>query len=152
GGDIAHAAAQGRRLDILNYDNTQPESSVDWALPTLFLANGVQEARLIVVEEPLEQHWQNAALEYARIDYPPFCGRHQHMYWYDVLMANDRFQSAIASSHKEQHIQALSLVVHEKDNHDLYEQPRKYGRTRLLHELAAQAARDGHVPCLLNKE
>ena len=37
-GQLAFAASQGRRLGIIGVGNSDPRTSVDWALPTIFLS------------------------------------------------------------------------------------------------------------------
>jgi len=138
GGDIALAAARGRRAAIAHggYD---PNSSLDWALPVLFLSEAVGEARLKIDVDDTEAARLLQAQEFSkRPDYPVFCGRWDFFQLYDDLMTGSQHQ-----------FMAVSVAVPDNTNPAI-SQP-QYGRTRLLKELSAQAMRDGHIPILVSQ-
>jgi hypothetical protein len=139
GGEIALAAARGRRAAIAHggYD---PNTSVDWALPVLFLSETVGEARLNIDVDHDEAARLRQAQEFSkRPDYPAFCDRWDFFQLYDSLMCGNQHQFL-----------AVSVAVPDSTNPAI-PQP-QYGRTRLLKELAAQAVRDGHIPILVTKD
>ncbi|MCZ7543143.1 MAG: CHAT domain-containing protein [Anaerolineae bacterium] len=144
-GAVAHAAAEGRRAGIRHGSGaSDPRAAVDWALPTLFLSAGVKAPRIQVESDAVTQNWHRAALEFAPGPFPTFCDRLEVLHWYDLLMADETTQAA--ASGRQSDIQALALAVNQKDGPT--DAPR-FGRTWLLKEMAAEAVRDGHVPCLV---
>jgi hypothetical protein len=147
GADIAQAAAEGRRAGIIATGGTDPKSSVDWALPTVFLSEGVEEARLTIKDRELEQDWHGIAAHYATPGYPAFCDRLELFQLYDLLMADE----AIASRKWEGGLEVLAISVSQADIAAGVEGHR-YGCSWVLRELAAQAVLDGHVPILVNDD
>jgi hypothetical protein len=139
GGNIAQAAARGRRAAIAHggYD---PSTQVDWALPTLFLAEEVGDVKVDApgVDEEAERLEQ--ALEFSkRPEYPVFCGRWEVFEKYERLMSQSEYQS-------------LAISIPRADTTDPLNPQPQYGGSRVLKELAAQAVRDGHIPILLCKD
>jgi hypothetical protein len=150
GGEIAQAAAQGRRAGIIALGGADPRASVDWALPLLVLPAGVNAVQLDIRLQTQEKPRQEIAAKYAADeDYPAFCDRLEVLRWYSLLMADNPAQKVL--SPKRRAFQMLSVAVTEKSLNKLTPGSR-FGRTWLLHQLATQAARDGHVPCLVNKK
>lgn len=146
GGEIAQAAAAGRRVGIIEEGLTDPTSSLDWALPTLFMSAGVTEPRLQIEATPKEERWHEVAMEFAPPPYPAFCGRLDFFEWYDCLMAGNS-DDLPAPQQLNGDLQVLAVSLEQKD--------KKYpdaqlGRTWLLRQFAANAALDGHLPILLN--
>jgi len=69
-----------------------------------------------------------------------FCDRVEVMNLYDVLMAPADAQRAIRVERTD--LQVVTLLADEKDN-------LRYGRKRVIRQLAAKAAREGHVPVVV---
>jgi len=148
GADLAQAAAEGRRAGVIANGGTDPKSSVDWALPTMFLSEGVEQARLKIQDQELEQDWHGIATQYATPGYPPFCDRLELFQLYDLLMADDPLESR---RKREGDLQVLAISVSQADIAAGVEGHR-YGCSWVLKELAAQAVLDGHVPVLVNDD
>lgn len=150
GGDVALAAAEGRRAGIIMYGNDDPKNTLDWALPTLFFSDRLREARLNTRKLSAFSDLERIAENYATPDtYPVFCGRLNLFWWYNILMSDSETQRRTSPDRNDFQYLALSVDQPDKEG-DLTEVPR-YGRSWLLHELAGQAAREGHVPCFLDK-
>jgi hypothetical protein len=153
-GVIAQAAADARRAGIIALGGADPRASVDWALPLLVLPAGVNAVQLDVESDverqEREKRRQEIAGKYAADeDYPAFCDRLELFRWYSLLLADASAQKVL--SPKRRAFQLLSVAVTEKSFTKLAPGSR-FGRTWLLHQLALQAARDGHVPCLVYKK
>jgi CHAT domain len=151
GVDIPQATAAGRRLGIIDQGMTDPKGSVDWAMPTLFLADGVREPRLKVDPPPVGLNWHAVAAEFAPPDFPAFCDRLELFDLYDLLMSNydallEESQGMPARGAGE--MKGIAVFVSKKEK----VAEGQHGRTWLLHEFAAQAVLDGHVPVLVNNE
>jgi hypothetical protein len=147
GEDIATATADGRRAGIIANSGTNPLTTVDWAMPTIFLAEGVQEARVSVKTKAHEDQWQNFIKSHTDIPdkYPAFCGRMEIFQLYDQLVTDTT--APLINRQRRSDLQVLALAVNQADS--TLGSPR-LGRTRLLHEIAAQAVLDGHVPCIVD--
>src|SRR5262249_2516778 len=78
-GDIVRAAAEGRRFGIRHGGSAR--TSVDWALPTLFLSEKVPE-KIQFAPEVKDQEWQRKASSYATGPFPVFCDRMEFFRWY----------------------------------------------------------------------
>jgi hypothetical protein len=138
GKSVAEAAAQGRRAGI-TYAGADPTKFTDWALPNIYMAEGVSS------QVQLDQVWSKryrqrercARLYRALTIIKPefFCDRHELFDCYRVLLDDQSEQTTLAV---------------EADVYDHTVNGPKYGKSRLLAELSAQAVRDGHVPCLVN--
>jgi hypothetical protein len=94
-----------------------------------------------------ERRWQLTAQKFCKPElFPAFCGRQEFWSWYDVLMAPENVQHGL-SELTEGGLQFLGIGSEsDRENESGAIQ---FGRTRLLREFAAQAARDGHLPCLI---
>jgi hypothetical protein len=152
GEEIAQATAQGRLAGVIRHSGADPNSSVDWALPTLFLAEGVGTPYLKTdpCQLAIERTWHDAAARYATPGYPVFCDRLELVEKYDQLLAGGSARPATPGSPD---IQVLAISVEQADLPDAPDRPRpRYGRTWLLQEMAAQAARNGHLPCLVTRD
>lgn len=150
GGEIAQAASAGRRLGILEVGLTDPKSSIDWALPTLFMSAGVTEPKLQIVTNPNEEEWHAVATQFApRPDYPAFCDRLGLFEWYDCLMASKPDDLPTPQQHIGD-LQLLAVSVDGKEKKDNVNE--KLGRTWLLRQFASTASLDGHVPVLNSLE
>lgn len=140
-GAVGQAASRGRRAAIA-HGGYLPGSVIDWALPTLYLSAALEEASLDLEAKDFEIESQRYAHDFlVGEDYPVFCGRWEILRQYRMLV-----------SEKNANIQFLAVAVPRRDQTDQTVAPPRYGVTRLLKELAAQALRDGHVPILITKE
>jgi hypothetical protein len=127
GEPLVAATAEGRWAALID---GIPET-VDWAFPTLFMAQDVDAAYVPVKRKSGEEDpgvvLRNRIKDYGVPDYPVLCGRYEFFRAYERML--DEGWSVLAIWTKQ----------------DI----RGIGRTRLLQELAAQAMCDGHVPCLV---
>lgn len=122
GEPLVAATEEGRRAAFS--DGEPPDRSIDWALPALFLAEGVAPdfGTKTAPDDPIEQR----ITRYKVAATPVFCGRDDALEaLYQILARKEHPVLAIAS-----------------DGADL-------GRTRLLKELTAAALRAGHIPVLM---
>ena len=121
---LVAALAQGRRAAF--FEGPPADTSIDWALPTLFLSAAVDHEHRPLVKSAgldLSQLTRDLTLHAE----PVFCGRREFFDAYDELMQGTGLRV---------------LVVETADREGL-------GRRRLLKELGATALRDGHAPLLL---
>jgi hypothetical protein len=130
GKSLARAAGVARIAAFA--EGAPPRQKADWAFPTMFIANTVDEEYVPVdagAANPLRQV-EDWIVEYKVQDEPVFCGRNEFFQaYYDLFKQNDKPVSVLVAS---------------------VEGPGSgYGKTRLLEELTVQALRDGHVPCLV---
>lgn len=151
-GMIAQAAAQGRRLGILNNLGMEPDIYVDWAMPTIFLPERASEAQIAVDPNPAEERWHQLGASLTPFDYPAFCGRLPYFQWYTLLMADRELQvlSRTPAGEPGGAFRGLALSVERKDLAAPGQERRQLGQSWLLHQIAAQAAYDGHLPLLLS--
>jgi hypothetical protein len=134
GESVIAATAEGRRAGI-EY-GADPRTTVDWAFPAIFLAEEASP-RIAVQSRDQATRREHIALRYHTLNNPPvFCNRLDFLQVYRELIHADGAGAprvlAVEVAHEDQRI----------------EDPR-YGKTRLLEEMAAQAVRDGHVSCLV---
>lgn len=136
---LARAAALGRRAGIMHLGKTA-ESAVDWAFPTLFAAEGA----LSQIE--IDRDW---IARQARLDEiaGKILGNQNPPILLDRLDVFDEFQRMLNPPAKA--INPPTVLAIGVNDWDGSTRPPQYGKTRLLHELAAHAAREGHLPCLL---
>jgi hypothetical protein len=135
GEELHDATALARREGMLH--GSDPERSVDWAMPALFMAEGATvKADAGAVQKMKER--ANRARFFRKITSPlVVCGRAE------CIIA---FNAIVGKSFDLNVPRTLALRVPEK-----YEgkyTPR-YGKTRLLEELAGLAALSGHAPCFV---
>lgn len=139
GESIVEATAGGRRAGFVEVHGHQ--SDVDWIFPTLFLAEGVSPR--IGIDTHATESWQNvqriASSYYTVGTSSPFCDR---------LAFIEAYECLVNSSNDRPDFKVLAIEACPADTAALDRRPR-YGKTRLLQELAARAVRDGHMPCLL---
>ena len=128
GESLVTATAEARQAVF--YGGQPPETSVDWAFPAVFMAEGVEPGYTpaeISAADPAVK-LKELIKAYDLIERPIFCGRYSFFdSYYDLLKSK---------------ISVLAIFV--KD------QKPGFGRTRLLKEMTAQALRDGQVPCLIS--
>ena len=133
---IVGATTEGRLAGIVHLSS--PTDDLDWALPTLFLAERVSPC--IQVDAATGAKWSGIKImvrKYARMNNPTMlCGR------FDVL--EEAYQKLLRAG-TGGIMTALALGVPSLDVE--LEKP-QYGKTRLLEQLAAQSVRDGCLPCL----
>ena len=141
--EVSHAAADGRRVGIIEDGLTDPKTSIDWALPTLFMSAAIEKAEIVVQPSAAEEKWYEAASEIAPSDYPGFCDRLGFFEWYDCLMVED----LPAPERYDGELQLLAVSLREKNAR--YAQS-KLGLTWLLQQFASNAALDGHLPLLVS--
>lgn len=146
-GDLVYAAANGRRAGILG-NGASPYTTVDWALPVLFMSEGVRQPKLKINMRTAEQRWHEAGSAYELPDFPAFCGRLDIFQINDLLMADATTLRTVMK--QESDFRIVAVAIREAD--EKRPEGARYGRSRLLRELAAKAAHDVHVPCLVNKE
>jgi hypothetical protein len=121
---LVAAVAQGRRAAF--FEGPPPETSIDWALPTLFVSDAVRhDHRPVARPDGLDLCRLVRDLKLS--GEPVFCGRREFVEAYDELMDGG----------------GLRVLVIESADVD------GVGRRRLLKELGAIALRDGHAPLLL---
>jgi hypothetical protein len=140
-GDVAQAASEGRRAALTDA-GTDPKSTVDWTMPVVCLSGAVTSTR-VPIEQPSPEAvaWETFASDFVTRPDIVFCDRVEIMNVYNLLMASPDAQRAIRPEKTD--LQVLAIVA------DAERPERKYGRTRVLRELAAKAAIDGHVPVLI---
>ena len=143
GREVSHAAADGRRMGIIEDGLTDPKTSIDWALPTLFMSAAVDKAEIVVQPSKAEEQWYDAASEIAPSEYPVFCDRLRFFEWYDCLMVDD----LPAPQRFDGELQLLAVSLREKNARFAKS---KLGLTWLLQQFASNAALDGHLPVLVS--
>lgn len=142
GGELVHHAARGRRAALRH--GAGPRASVDWAFPALFLGEGVPP-NVRVEQRPSELQWHQIANNLPTEE-PVFCGRLQFLQWLGLLLApGDSYKGLITRSPAG--LQVLAVSTRGADPPG--DSGPRFGRGRLLKEMAIFAARHGHAPCLL---
>jgi hypothetical protein len=133
---VVTATAEGRRAGFIELGD--PYETVDWAFPTIFLADQVSPF-LTVDAEHGDWDWLHAAArDYRRINNPKaFCGR--------LEILGDAYRELVRPA-KTMGRRVLAVEVPQL--HEPVGRREQYGKTRLLQELAGQAVQEGHVPCL----
>lgn len=132
GEPLAEATAAARKMGMSHgYD---PRRSVDWAMPVLFIQNEVK-AKIDKASADILAKRARRAEKYRVMKDPVLvCGRTDCLQHYQSLLDHtDRPQ-------------VLVLKVGERSSRV---EDAKYGKTRLLGEMAALAALRGFVPCLV---
>lgn len=147
GKSVACATAEGRWAGIAHM--RQPERKIDWAYPTLFLADGISPAiKLQQNADWLE--FQKIAEGFHILNNPPiFCDRLDVIEKYYRELMTPCVDNAVVKRVVDNAAVKRILAV-EVDVRAIPMKHAQYGKTRLLEELAAKAVRDGHVPCLLS--
>jgi hypothetical protein len=148
GGDAAEATALGRQAAIAG-GGTDPKSSVDWALPALYVAPGLGAPFLGVapgdkVKARLTR-WRQPVTMNAFGARPVFCGRLDVLERFDLLMASVDVQPSLRRL-EDRIVSTLTIDVQIEDEHRKQD---RFGRTWLLKELAERALAAGHVPILV---
>lgn len=138
GESVATSASHGRRAGITHL-GAQAEEAIDWAMPTLFLAEGLSpEVTIDAAWMVQHQQRERYAVEYRSMNTPPsFANRYEFFDSYHQLL------------NAAQPTMPVTVMAIEMDAWEPKLSKPQYGKTRLLHELAAQAVRDVHIPCLV---
>lgn len=142
-GEAVHeATALARREGMLH--GSDPERSVDWAMPALFMLEGatvkVDQAAVAVMND----RSQRAKLFRKIMNPLVVCGRSDCAAAYSSIVGTPFAFTPFALRAPR----TLALRVSEKYEYDY---PARYGKTRALEELAAVGALWGHVPCFVRK-
>lgn len=114
GEPIEQATAQGRRAGIIAHGMVHPDSSLDWALPVLFLADGVRTTAMRIDDAAVRRarRIQQIAEGYAPIDtHPIFCGRLAILEAYNLLVASPEMQRSLSRNRREFSMLALPAVL-----------------------------------------
>jgi hypothetical protein len=134
---LVKATALARQAAFV--DGGNPDRTIDWALPAVFMADTVPPGYRPVANDEQRRLWDDIEgwiREAKLVDDPVFCGR-------DALLV--RFHRMLTPPQPgpgPKAKKALVLVVDDPEP--------GYGRTRLLMEFGAQAFREGHLPLLLS--
>ncbi|MEO8369841.1 MAG: CHAT domain-containing protein [Candidatus Solibacter sp.] len=135
GEDVHTATAVARQEGMLH--GSDPEQSVDWAMPALFMLDGVSVEVDAAAVKAMQVRAGRAKL-FRTISNPlVVCGRTDCIAEYSRVVGTPADLSAPRT---------LALRVTEKYEGDFKAQ---YGKTRSLEELAAIGALWGHIPCLV---
>lgn len=147
GGAFAQAAADGRRA-ALRHGGVDPDASADWALPLLFLAEAAGDLGAGAGPSPEQLDRESLAAAFGPPDDPVFCDRFALLQRFDLLLADEDDQRR--SAQRAVDLQFLAVSAEQPDR-VIGSEP-QLGRTWLLKEFAAHAAREGHLPCLVLNE
>ena len=138
---VTDATFEGRRAGMKH--GMDPELSVDWALPMLFMAEGLDPVldmdRMEV--ERVEQRADRADRLRGSRNPMAFCDR------IDVMEA----QRSLTSPGQRARVLVLEETDIERDQQNP-DDLGQFGKTRVLREIAARLVLDGHLPCLLMSE
>lgn len=126
GASVVEASAHGRRAALVGSE--RPHADIDWALPTLFLAEGLDSA-LPLVDGTRADALTRLADDLALRREPVFIGRQEILAEADLLVEPGSKLGVIA------------VLSNESTS--------KLGGHRLLQEIGWRLLRDGHVPLLL---
>jgi hypothetical protein len=134
GRSLEDATAAGRREGLLH--GSKLSTTVDWAMPTLFVREGVRlrmDPQLLQIQKERAQR----ANAYRKTTDPLLiCGRSEFLDAQQTLLEEGDTDAPKV------------LVLKVCDRAAKVSNPR-YGMTRSLEELAARAAKHGHIPCLV---
>jgi hypothetical protein len=134
GTDLVQACAFGRRGGMIQASGTAPENSVDWALPTIYVAASASGSSIKFVGNPQEAIMSEAARKLEQFGNAACLDRLHVMKQFDEVLDPGDPQCLILRSD-------LNRIP-----------PGRSGRSFLLWHLARKAAREGDVPCVLSLE
>ncbi|WP_437759625.1 CHAT domain-containing protein [Sorangium sp. So ce1389] len=132
--DIAHAAAEGRRAALVGFHGYS--HTVDWAFPGLLVDERVSAT------VALEHRSEAVQLQQALGKYcsnKPFCDRVELLRDCQEWLAGGKALRSV--------LMLIDKVEHLKDPSDADE---RYGKTRLIEQVAAHAIHQGYLPCKLS--
>jgi hypothetical protein len=133
GESISDATAEGRRAGLML--GADPKRAIDWALPAVYTADGVDARISIDASEEFSKKFERAS-RFIRTNNPPtFCAR---------LDCIEEFTALL--SEKTSAKRVLGFEVTDVDSELTRPQ---YGKTRLLEELAVRAIFEGVAPCIV---
>lgn len=131
GAKLVDALAMARMATFR--EGNSPSSSVDWALPTLYLADSVQSEYIPMPEEPGDSLWRTIDDWLGKYEADPvFCGRQSLIREFAEMF---HVPPAPVPRWQVMAVQAIGPG---------------YGSKRLLQELAAVAVWNGRIPVLIN--
>lgn len=131
---VTDAIGEGRRAGLKH--GSDPDRTVDWALPMLFLADQL-DPQVDIEAGEVERVKQRAKRAHRLRERPnpiAFCDR------IDVMTT---LRELLDPNHP---LQVLAL---EETDYYTKDPPGKFGKTRVLREIAARAVLAGHLPCLI---
>ncbi len=142
GKSLVAATAEGRLAGFVNMSGHQ--SGVDWIFPALFMAEGISPT--LAIEQTSKDRW--STLRHIARNYRGFKDDTKHglLPFYDRLTFITTYQELMRPDNGGNGINALAVIAPAPANGSLTRS--RYGKTRLLNEIAAHAALDGHIPCL----
>jgi hypothetical protein len=144
-GEVVRASAEGRRFGIRHASD--PLNSVDWGMPILVLAEGVTDLPRWQDLAEAEVRWRARATDFVAAErFPVFCDRLAFWNKYSLLMTPTDVQERLQEL---EYTSRQFLLIPCVPSPKIGDSWGRLGRTRLLEEFAAQAARDGHLPCLI---
>jgi len=126
GRSVVEASAHGRRAALMAIE--EPSADLDWALPALFLTEGLDPSQQMVDRERADKVLQLADNLALRRE-PVYIGRQEILAAADRLVEPDSDVGVVAALCKES--------------------TARMGVTRLLQEIGWRLLRDGHVPLLI---
>ncbi len=129
GGALIEAVSLGRRAALR--EKGGPGEGMSWALPALFLSPGITHG-YAPVDATAVPAVLDRILGYGLDDEPVFCGRREHFEVFEQLLDRDEPANLLVAYTEE----PMGGV----------------GKTRLIHEFARRALRDGHVVVLVRDE
>lgn len=135
GETLIEATEKARRATF--FKGANPNESIDWAFPAVFMASAVNEDYAPVNKDMQDATQQIASWihDFGLKDEPIFCGRDEFFEEFNKLLFTPGPQDK-----KERE---RNLAVRVKNQNE------GVGRTRLLKELAIQALLAGHIPVLI---
>ena len=131
---LALATARGRRAAMYHYENYYT-TSVEWARPTLFAADGVLGSLIVPGKYDEEVLRLTEIPSKYLFDSNLLCDH------FACLRAYQRFRLELDSTSERK---MLGFRVSEAESSGM-----KFGKTRLLEEVAAQSVLDNFIPCLI---
>ncbi len=144
GESVACATAEGRWAGITHVGNS--ESSVDWAYPALFLSENTSP-EIITVQDKAWILRQKIASSYQKMRNPRvFFDR------FDIL--EEKYKQLLHLGTEGTDVKRVLAIETKIQNaptlRAISTKVPRYGKSRLLEELAARAVREGHIPCLVS--
>lgn len=145
GESVVGATAEGRWAGITHGGN--PERNVDWAYPTLFLAENTSPEIITVQDKAWILRQKIASSYYQKMRNPrAFCDR------FDIL--EEKYKQLLNPATEGTDVKRVLAIETKIQNAPtplaISTKVPRYGKSRLLEELAARAVREGHIPCLVS--